>query len=179
MLDKRTVLGAALMAAAAPSLAAQSYSDLTLVRNRKNEGQDVLQVRAGAGIGFPSGAEDESIGLQSVVAPHGSVYFRKRGFTADRAVLLAYAGFDGVYATVKDDPELGSQAQSRLELFGRFFPYYREGFFRDDEFVPTGRYEGNDYGAVLATSRQVDQEFRIELGVFYRTVWSSILISTW
>lgn len=168
MLEQRTYLGAALLAATAPGLLAQSYSDLMLVRNRKNEGQDVLQVRAGAAFGFPAGAEDETIGLQSVVAPHGHVYFRTRGFTAERAVLLAYAGFDGVYATVKNDPDLGAQAQSRLELFGRFFPYYREGFYRDDEFVPTGRYEGNDYGFALATSRQMDQEMRIELGLFYR-----------
>ncbi len=153
----------------APSVAvAQSYNDLMLVRNRKNEGEDLLQVRAGIGIGRPSGTEDESIGLQSVEAPHGHVYFRQRGFTTHRAVLLAYAGFDGLYATVKEDPQLGGQSQSRLEVFGRAFPYYREGFYRDGEFVPTGRYEGKDYGVALATSRLVDPEARVEIGGFYR-----------
>src|SRR5690606_26381836 len=156
------------LASTASVLAAQSYSDLTLVRNRKNEGDELLQVRAGIGIGAPSGSEDESIGLESVVAPHGHVYFRKRNFTAQRAVLLAYAGFDGFYAVAKDDPQLGGQAQSRLELFGRIWPFYREGFYRDGDFVPTGRYEGEDYGVAIATSRLVDQDFRVEVGAFYR-----------
>jgi hypothetical protein len=149
-------------------LPAQSFSDLTLVRNRKNEGEDILQVRAGVGVGVPAGSDDDSIGLESVVAPHGHVYFRKRSFTAQRAVLLGYAGFDGFFATIKEDPALGGQGQSRLDLFGRLFPFYREGFYRDGDFVPTGRYEGSDYGALLATSRLVDPEFRIEIGGFYR-----------
>ncbi|MEZ5964079.1 MAG: hypothetical protein R3F56_09565 [Planctomycetota bacterium] len=149
-------------------LPAQSFDDLMLVRNRKNEGEDLLQVRAGVGFGRPAGSEDKAIGLESVTAPHGHVYYRHRGFTAQRAVLLAYAGFDGVYVTAKDDPALGSDSQSRLELFGRFFPYFREGFYRNGDFVPTGRYEGRNWGAALATSRIVDKEFRIEIGGFYR-----------
>lgn len=148
--------------------AAQSYSDLTLVRNRKNEGEDLLQVQAGVGIGRPSGSDDESIGLESVIAPRGHVYFRKRGFSTHRAVLLAYAGFDGFYATVKEDPALGGQSQARLEVFGRLFPFYREGFYRNGDFVPTGRYEGRDYGVALATSRLVDPQFRVEIAGFYR-----------
>lgn len=168
MPSARSLLSATTCVFVAQLLPAQSYDDLTLVRNRKNEGEDLLQVRAGIGLGFPSGSEDESIGLQSVTAPSGHVYYRRRGFTAQRAVLLAYAGFDGVYVTAKDDPQLGAEAQSRLELFGRFFPFYREGFYLDDDFVPTGRYEGRDYGVALATSRLVDKEFRIELGGFYR-----------
>jgi len=167
MPSARRLLSATACLVVVQLLRAQSYSDLTLVRNRKNEGENLLQIQAGVGIGFPAGSEDESIGLRSVTAPHGHVYFRRRGFTSQRAVLLGYAGFDGVYVTAKDDPALGGEGQSRLELFGRFFPFYREGFYRDDVFVPTGRYEGRDYGVALATSRIVDREFRIELGVFY------------
>ncbi len=158
-------LPCALLAAA---LGAQSYSDLTLVRNRKNEGENLLQVRAGVGLGFPGSAEDKSIGLQEVVAPDGHVYFRRRGFGSQNAVLLAYAGFDGLYATVKDDPQSGRDGQNRLEVFGRVYPYYREGFYRNGNWVPTGRYEGSDYGAALAASRLMDREFRVELGVFYK-----------
>lgn len=168
MPSARTLLAAPLCAVLPSLLAAQSYEDLTLVRNRKNEGQDVLQVRAGVGFGFPGGSEDESIGLRDVIAPVGHVYYRQRNFTAQRAVLVAYAGFDGLYAVAKDDPELGGEAQSRLELFGRIYPYYREGFYRDDDYVPTGRYEGQDYGAAIATSRLVDKEIRVEIGGFYR-----------
>lgn len=150
------------------ALGAQSYSDLTLVRNRKNEGENLLQVRAGVGFGRPSGSEDESIGLQSVVAPDGHIYFRRRGFGSQNAVLLAYAGFDGLYATVKDDPQSGRDGQNRMEVFGRVFPFYREGFYRNGDFVPTGRYEGSDYGVALAASRMMDRELRVELGVFYK-----------
>lgn len=164
----RSLLFAMVWVSVAQLLPAQSYDDLTLVRNRKNEGQDLLQVRAGVGLGFPAGTEDKSIGLESVTAPYGHVYYRRRGFTAQRAVLLAYAGFDGVYVTAKDDPDLGGEAQSRLELFGRFFPFFREGFYRNKDFVPTGRYEGRNWGVALGTSRIVDKEFRIELGGFYR-----------
>jgi hypothetical protein len=53
-------------------------------------------------------------------------------------------------------------------VFGRYYPFYREGFYRDDRYVPVGRYEGDDYGAALSASRLLGEGFRAEIGGFYR-----------
>ena len=49
-------------------------------------------------------------------------------------ICTAYAGRDGAYFGVAEGELLGQETQSRLEIFGRYFPFYREGFYIDDDY---------------------------------------------
>lgn len=148
-------------------LLAQTYQDLTLVRNRPSQWTSLLQVRAGW-LGSLANKTDEPAGLEDTNALDGHVYFRDDRFGGREGVLQAYAGRDGGYLGVKDNLMMGQGNQTNFELFGRLWPFYREGFYRGDDFVPTGRYEGRDYGAALGFSREVDEALRLEVGVFYK-----------
>jgi hypothetical protein len=163
----RAWTAAGLLTALAAGAGAQSYSDLTMVRNRPSAYAEVLKVRAGALYGFAE-AEDEAGGLESKLGLDGHVYYRTDQFGGRETTLEAYGGRDGVYLAGKDNLLLGAGNQTRLELSGRLWPFWREGFYRDGDFVPTGRYEGRDYGALLGLSREADEGLRIELAAYWR-----------
>jgi hypothetical protein len=160
--------GAVLLACLALPCGAQSYRDLTLTRNRPSPYTNLLQLRAGL-LGGLADDEDESIGYADKLGVDGSVYWRTDSLGEQRSnVLEVYGGRDGFYLGAKDNLLLGQGNQTRLELFGRLWPFYREGYYQDDDFIPTGRYEGKDYGAALSLGHEIDQGMRLEAGAFYK-----------
>ena len=152
----------------APVLPAQLYRDLIFTRDRPSPYSTVLEARAGLLGGFPE-TTDAAVGLESNYGPDGYVYYRQEGFGSANGLLQAYAGRDGAYLGVLSKDLVGSQTESRLELTTRYFPFYREGFYRDDNFVPTGRYEGSDYGVSLSFGKSTGAEMLLEGGFFYRS----------
>ena len=142
-------------------LSAQSYRDLTLTRNRPIAYETLLQLRAGMLAGLPASREEPDIGYEDKYALDGHAYFHSDRFGGRDATLDAYFGRDGFYAGVKENPVGGQGSQTRLEISGRLWPFYREGFYRGDDFVPSGRYEGEDWGALLGLSQSVEESTRI------------------
>jgi hypothetical protein len=167
LMQSRPFLALAFAAFLCSVAAAQTYDDLMLVRNRPSPYASLLQVRAGL-LGSIASKEDPAVGLEDTYGLDGHVYFRDDQFGGREGVLQAYAGRDGGYFGVKDNLILGKGNQTNLEVHGRLWPYYREGFYRGDDFVPTGRYEGSDWGAALGFSREVDEGLRLELSAFYK-----------
>ena len=147
--------------------AAQSYDDLTTVRGRPQQFGSVLQLRAGI-LGSVASDPDETIGREDETGWDGHAYFHRDRLGNSSAQIDAYLGRDGAYLGVLEGELLGQETQSRLEVTARYFPFYREGFYRDDQFVPTGRYEGDDYGIALSVAREVSEGMRFEPQVFYR-----------
>lgn len=159
---------------------AQSYRDLTLVRAMPSEYSTVLKVRAGVLAGFASDVKDtsslpsappvgnESNGLEDTIGWDGHIYYHEDRFGGREAVLDAYAGRDGAYFGVVEGSLLGQQTQTRLELTTRYFPFYRDGYYRGDDFIPRGRYGGSDYGVTLTAAREIAPNWRMEIGGFYR-----------
>ena len=158
---------AGLLCVLAPCPLAQSYDDLTFVRNRPSAYTSLLQVRAGV-LGAVPAKEDKPIGLESEYGFDGHVFYRNDQFDGRDAQIQAYAGRDGAYVGVLEGVLLGRGNWSRLELSTRYFPFYRDGFYSGGDFVPTGRYEGNDYALGLSLNREVAEDLRVEVGGFYR-----------
>lgn len=158
---------AGLLCLLAPCPLAQSYDDLTLVRNRPSPFSSLIQVRAGV-LGAVPLDEDKPIGLESQLGFDGHVYYRSDQFGGRDAQIQAYAGRDGAYLGVLEGVLLGRGNGSRLELSTRYFPFYRDGFYSGGDFVPTGRYEGKDYTAALSVNREVAEDLRVEIGGFFR-----------
>ena len=151
----------------APALPAQLYDDLTFVRNRPSPYSTVLAARLGLLGGFPD-TTDASVGLEENYGVDGYAYYLGEGFGSTAGQLQAYAGRDGGYLSLTNSDLVGAETQSRLELTTRYFPFYHEGFYRGDNFVPTGRYEGSDYGASLSFGKSTG-EMLLEGGLFYRS----------
>ena len=159
--------GALLMAVTTSlgGLAAQSYSDFTMVRNRPWRWPSFFQAKAGVTAGF---AKDPvpSIGLEDEVGVDGSLYYHTEDFTERQAILDLYAGRDGAFLGIREQKP--GQATSRLDLTARYFPFYREGFYRDGDYIPTGRYAGSDFGAYLGVGTMAAEGLLLETGPFYR-----------
>ncbi len=149
-------------------LTAQSYDDLMMVRARPERFASVLQVRAGA-LGSLADDEDTQVGLENEIGWDGHLYFRTGGVGGREAELKVYAGRDGAYLSVLEGTLLGGETQTRIELNARYFPFYREGFYRSGDFIPTGRYEGDDWGAAVLFAREVQEGLRMEVGPFFRS----------
>lgn len=148
--------------------ASQSYRDFMIVRNREQPFRSLFQVRAGYRGVDPEG-ENLDAGLTDDAAVDGFVYFHTKQLTSrENYVFDAYAGQDGIYLGLKDDLQYGKKAQTRLELFGRPKAFYREGFYRDGDYLITGQYEGRDYGVRITSSQAIEQGLILDLGVFYR-----------
>ncbi len=149
----------------ATTISAQTYDDLTLVRGRPSPFQSVFQVKAGVSGSFADD-DDTSIGMESETALDGHVYYRNGRFTAQEAMFEAYAGRDGaVLSIVENDP--GSNG-GRLELTARYAPFFRDGFYRSGDFIPTGRFEGTDYGAFLGFGGAAGEGLTVEIGPYIR-----------
>lgn len=164
---RSTIAALAALAVAAGVLRAQSYDELTFLRDRPSPYASVIQLQAGVLAGFAS-SSDEDIGLEDEIGWDAHGYLKQDRFGDRDAVLEAYAGRDGAYFGVLEGGLLGQETQSRLELQMRYFPFYREGFYRSDDFVPTGRYEGMDWGVSLSVAKEVAESLRFEAGPFYR-----------
>jgi hypothetical protein len=158
----RAVLAAVVVAGL---LHAQSFDDLTTVRNPKLAWSQVFQVKAGV-LGAIAGTEDEAAGLQDDIGWDGHVWYHADG-GGQGGDLDAYAGRDGLYFGMKNGNDPNATA-TKLELKARMWPFYREGAYRGDAFVPIGLYEGRDYEAYLGFGREVQSGLFVELGPFYR-----------
>lgn len=165
----RRTLWAALLATGVlgAALPAQSLDDLTTVRNRPSPYRSVLQFKAGV-LGALANGEQPAFGLEDETGWDGSVYYRNDTFFGRSGTTEVYAGRDGGFLSLHDHTLVGNETSSVLQLRARWFPFYREGFYRGDEFVPTGRYEGKDYEAYLGFGRPLDADVRLELGPFFR-----------
>lgn len=149
------------------ALRGQSYRDLTTTRERPNPYSSVFQIQGGL-IGAIARDEDPAVGLEDAFGWDGHVYYRNESQPGAGNVLEAYAGRDGAFASLRDGQLIGDQTISRLELTARYFPWYREGFYRGSSFVPVGVYSGLDYGAYLGFGRKAAEDLYVEGGPFYK-----------
>ena len=140
-----------------------------LVRNREQPERSLLQVRLGLNGGIAED-EDKVNGNEDAYMAGGFIYYHQVGVTAKRWVTDAYFGRDGIYLGIKDDVFPGKPEQSRLEIFGRPFSFYRDGYFDDGDFVSTGRYEAKDWGVRLSYGKELDNKLRTEIGPFFQTL---------
>ncbi len=154
----------------AGTVSAQSYRDLMLVRNREQPTRSLLQVRLGLNGGVAED-EDKANGNEDSYMAGGFIYYHQVGVTAERWVTDAYFGRDGIYLGIKDDVFPGKPEQSRLEIFGRLFSFYRDGYFDDGDFVSTGRYEAKDWGVRLSYGKELDNKMRAEMGPFFHAYY--------
>ncbi|MBM4063447.1 MAG: hypothetical protein FJ265_20455 [Planctomycetes bacterium] len=159
----RRLLSAAALALPA---AAQSFLDLTEVRNPANPYFSVFEIEAGA-IGTEPAHENEEQGLESDISWDGHVYWRDNAFGTRRGTLEAYAGRDGLYGGFYDGKFVGDETVTRLEVRARPWQFYRDGFYGGGKFVPRGLYEGRDYEGYLGFGKDA-QGLYIELGPYYR-----------
>lgn len=151
---------------AAPALA-QSFADLTEVRNPANPYYEMFEIEAGA-VGCHAGDEDETVGLKSDTSWDGHAYYRNEAFSSRRSTLEAYAGRDGLFAGWYDGKLVGDQTTMRLEGRVRPWNFYRDGYYDGSNFVPRGLYEGRDYEGYLGFGKAATEGLYIELGPYYR-----------
>lgn len=163
----RLLTALATLASLPAGLSAQSYKDLTTVRARPWAYTQVVQVRAGV-LGGLAGDTNEAVGLEDEIGWDGHLFWHQEQAGGREAALDAYAGRDGAYFSLMEGTLLGGDTQTRLEATMRYFPFYREGFYQSGDFIPTGRYEGFDWGVGLMFARQADEGLRIEFGPFFR-----------
>jgi hypothetical protein len=143
-----------------------TFDDLMLVRGRPTAYRELLQIRAGLLGGIPA-SEDEENGLERKYSPDGHVYYLSDALMGRDTQTVLYGGRDGVYAAFKQGSFEQVGSESRIELFGRLWPFYREGFYEDGDFVSVGRYEGRDVGGRLGFSSLLQEGMRIEIAGKY------------
>ena len=160
-------LSLALPLALTAAVPGQTYRELTFVRARPQAAPNLLEVEAGGAWGFPED-KDPSIGLDDKVGFDGHVYYKHEKIGGRDTNLDAYFGRDGFYLGTVNQQIAGQGNLTRLELAGRLWPFYREGFYRGSDFIPTGRYEGRNYSASLSVGRQLQPGVQLEFGGFYR-----------
>jgi hypothetical protein len=152
---------------------AQSFVDLTEVRNPTTPFGSVLQFEAGA-IGVATANDDNAdderpdAGLNDRISWDARVWYRDDQFGSRRGTIEAYAGRDGVLASFQDGSLVGDDTVTRLELRGRPWQFYRDGRYRGSDFVADGLYEGSDWEAYLGFGREAQQGLYVEMGPFYR-----------
>lgn len=164
MIILRTGLAASLLA---PSLLAQSHEELVTHRNPRLSYSQLLQIEAGV-MGSMAASPDPAVGLDDELAIDGSVFFHDENSGSQAGQFDAYAGRDGLVLSILDGRVIGNDTSTRLQLSSRIWPFYREGFYRGDSFVPVGQYEGADYEAYLGFGREAADSLLIEFGPFYR-----------
>jgi len=162
-----TLRGSLVLIVVAGALSAQSFDELSTVRNPQQAYSSLFQVKAGV-IGAHASSTDKAVGLDDHLGWDGSLYYHTDTFSGSTGVLDAYAGRDGAYIGARNAHVAGKETMTRLELKARYFAFYREGAYRQHNFVPTGRYEGRDYEAYLGFGRMAAQDLFVEVGPFYR-----------
>jgi hypothetical protein len=148
-------------------LLAQSFAELTEQRNGVRPFAKLFQIEAGA-IGVTPDDGDESRGLDHEISWDGRLYYRDEAFSSRRGTLEAYAGRDGLFAGFQDGKMVGDDTITRFELRARPWMFYRDGFYRDDELVPNGFYDGEDYEGYVGFGREAQPGLYVELGPYYR-----------
>lgn len=153
-------------------LTAQKYTDRTLsfraltqARLRPVKYSEVLQVEGSAAFGFADGGATAA--EKDIDTIDGSIYYHSDSFTRQTASIDVYAGRDGAVLSIQDrEPPFGSG--QRLELFGRYTPFYRDGFYENDTFVPVGQYGGTDWGMYLGVGDSPQEGLYFEAGPYFR-----------
>lgn len=163
ILGQSRILAIACTAALA---SAQTFDDLNTVRNPPTPFAELVQFQVGM-MGSKAREKVPAIGLDDELALDGHVYYHTEGFGGPEGGLDAYAGRDGIIASVRDGKVVGGENVTRLELKTRLFPFWREGYYQGDNFVPTGQYEGRDWEVYLGFGREASPGLFIETGVFY------------
>lgn len=151
---------------AAPAFG-QSFTDFTEVRRAPRPYSQLLEFEAGA-IGAMAQDKDLAVGLDDDISWDGHVYYRDDAFGSGRSLLEGYAGRDGIYLGLADGSLVGDDTTTRLELRARPWQFYRDGFYRDDELVANGFYEGSDYELYAGFGRETQPGLFVELGPYYR-----------
>lgn len=144
----------------------QGLRDLELVRQRPMPFESMLKIRAAASYVSPAD-EDVAAGREEDFSALGFVHYRDESFADRDARFDLYAGTDGAFLASRERIQPGQTAT--LELAARYFPWYREGFYNGDDFIPTGRYEGTDWSAYLGLGSEISEGYTLELGPFYRS----------
>lgn len=165
------LLAAPLAALLAAPLVAQapenllSYRTLSWVRQRQLPRTEFLSLRAG---GLAVAPEDfDGIGdRETAILPTGSLWFHSESLL-EEGNLDVYVGPDGALASLYE-PDASKGQSGRLDLDVRYLPFYRDGFYRGDSFIPIGSYQGFDYGAFLAFEQRVDDITTLDIGPYYR-----------
>ncbi len=158
---------ALLLAAAGSPLLAQSFTDFTESRNRSAPFASVLQLEAGA-IACFTDETDRTVGLEDDLSWDARAWYRDDQFSSRRGTLEAYGGRDGFFGSFTDGKLVGDDTLTRFELRARPWMFYRDGFYRDDQLVPNGFFDGEDYEGYIGFGREAQAGFYIELGPFYR-----------
>jgi hypothetical protein len=127
----------------------------------------VFQVEAGA-IGSFADDTDPAVGLDDEISWDARVWYRNEQFSSRRGTLEAYAGRDGIFGSFTDGKLVGDDTLTRFEVRARPWMFYRDGFYRDDQLVPNGFFDGEDYEGYIGFGRNADQSLYIEIGPFYR-----------
>ncbi len=163
----RFVAGLSGLALAATSLPAQTFRDLSLVRNPQVPYSSLFLAEAGL-IGTMASDKVPAAGLDDELTWDGRVYYHDEQFGENANEVDFYAGKDGVLASIRDGRIVGDTI-SRLQLAYRPWQFYREGYYGESQqFFPTGRYEGSDYEAFLGFGRQTAENLFVEIGPMYR-----------
>lgn len=149
-------------------LCAQSFSDLTESRNAAAPYAKLFQLEAGA-IGTKPLDKQPAFGLDDEISWDARIYYHNEGFTSRRATIDAYAGRDGIFGSFADGKLIGDDTVTRLEVRGRPWMYYRDGFYRDGDLVPNGFFEGSDWEGYAGFGKEA-QGLYIEVGPFYRAL---------
>lgn len=152
--------------ASAP-LFGQSFTELTEARNPVRPWSSVFQVEAGAIASFAKD-DDPVRGLDDEISWDGSVYYRDEAFSSRRGTLEAYAGRDGLFGSFTDGKLVGDDTVTRFEVRARPWMFYRDAFYRGDQLVPNGYYDGSDYEGYIGFGREAQQGLYVELGPFYK-----------
>jgi hypothetical protein len=148
-------------------LLAQSYDEMNIVRNRVYASDKMFEIKAGM-IGEVPSTTDRTVGLENELGWDGHLYYRGDSLTGHTGKTEVYAGRDGAILSTRDGNLVGGENTSRLELKARYFPFYREGFYRGHDFVPVGQYEGKDYEVYLGFGKPASEDVMLELGGFWR-----------
>ncbi len=138
-----------------------------MFRNPRLPWSQLLQAKAGV-MGSIADSADPAAGLDDELAVDGSIYYLDDAGGGGGSQFQAYAGRDGVVGSFRDGRIQGGETATRLQIAGRIWPFWREGFYRGDEFVPVGRYEGSDYEVYLGAGREAAQDLFVEMGPFYK-----------
>lgn len=153
------------LALSCPMLHGQTYDELSIFRNRPLPWADALQIKGGA-IASIAPEENEFNGNVDEIGWDGHVFYHQSKRGTDNAI-EAYAGRDGAIASYRNADLLGNQNILRVEGGMRYFPFWREGFYdEDDRFTRTGSYEGSDFDGYVGIGRRLDKDFLIEFGPY-------------
>ena len=148
------------------ALQAQSFAELTTVRNLVLPYGQLFQMEAGVLGDFVEGGEIPAFGLENKISWDARVFYHDDAFHDQDGQLDAYVGRDGIFASLRDGRMVGDTS-SRLQLTARPWQFYRDGSYNGDTFTPVGQYQGEDYEAYLGFGREVDQALFVEFGPYY------------